>query len=151
MPSGEEKSSPHWPERLHICRQICMLRGLLKVVLVVKNLPANAEDIRDMSLIPGSGRSQRAKHGNALYYSCLENPMDRRAWGATVHRVSKRQTQLKQLSTHACIYTAIVLIHWIMEYLVMQQLMIGKGGISLACRWQWNNERFIISATLRHV
>ena len=50
-----------------------------QVVLVVKNLPANAGDAGDMGLIPGSGRSTAGGHGNPLQYSCLENPMDRRA------------------------------------------------------------------------
>ena len=67
---------------------------------MVKNLPANAGDIRDTDLIPGSGRSSGGGHGNPLQYSCPENPMDRRAWLATVHRVTKSQTWLKQLSTH---------------------------------------------------
>jgi len=64
-------------------------------VLVVKNLPATAGDIRDMGSIPGSGRSPRGGHGNPLQYSCLENPMARGAWWATVHRVVKSQTFLK--------------------------------------------------------
>ena len=46
------------------------------------NLPANARDTRDEGLIPGSGRSPGGGHGNPLQYSCLENPMDRRAWQA---------------------------------------------------------------------
>ena len=68
---------------------------------VVKNLPANAGDVRDTSLIPGSGlipgfgRSLGGGHGNPLQYSCLENPMDRGAWWATVHRVAKSRTWLK--------------------------------------------------------
>ena len=56
---------------------------------VVKNLPANAGDVRDTGLIPGSGRSPRGGHGNPLQYSCLWNPMNRGAWQATVHRVSE--------------------------------------------------------------
>ena len=56
---------------------------------VVKNLPASAGDIRDMGLIPGSGRSCGGGHGNSLQYSCLENPMDRGRWWATVHRVTE--------------------------------------------------------------
>jgi len=63
------------------------------------NLPASAGDLRDQSSIPGSGRSPEAGHGNSLQYSCLENPMDRGAWQATVHRVTKSQTQVKKLST----------------------------------------------------
>ena len=58
--------------------------GASQVVLVVKNLPANAGDIRDVGLIPGSGRSPGGGHGNPLQYSCLENPMDRGAGQATV-------------------------------------------------------------------
>ena len=59
------------------------------MVLVVKDPPANAENIRDAGLIPGSGRSPGGGHGNPLQYTCLENPMDRGAWQATVHRVIK--------------------------------------------------------------
>ena len=62
---------------------------------LVKNPPANAGDIRDMSLIPGSGRSPGEGNGNLLQYSCLENSMDRGTWWATIHRVSKHWTQLK--------------------------------------------------------
>ena len=64
--------------------------GASQVVLVVKNLPANAGDTGDMGLIPGSGRSSGGGQGNPLQYSCLEHPMDRRAcW---VHRVAKSRT-----------------------------------------------------------
>ena len=62
-----------------------------QVVLVVKNLPANAGDPRGLGSIPGSGRSPGEGHGSPLQYSCLENPMDRRAWWATVHGVTKSQ------------------------------------------------------------
>ena len=58
------------------------------MVLVVKNPPANAGNVRDVSSIPGLGRSLGGEHGNPLQYSCVENPMDRRAWPATVHRVA---------------------------------------------------------------
>ena len=54
-----------------------------------------------MDTIPGLGRSPGGGHGNLLQYSCLENPMDRGAWRATVHRVAKHWTQLKGLSTRA--------------------------------------------------
>ena len=64
------------------------------MVLVVKNLPANAEDIRDMGSTPGMGRSPGGGHGNPLLYFCLENLMDRGAWWATVHGVTKNQTCL---------------------------------------------------------
>ena len=63
-----------------------------QVVLVVKNPLANAGDIRDAGLIPGSGRCPGGRHGNPLQYSCLGNPTDRGAWQATVHGVIKSQT-----------------------------------------------------------
>ena len=59
---------------------------------VVKNLPANAGDARDTGLIPGWGRSPGGGNGNLLQDSCLKNPMDRRAWRATVHGVAKSWT-----------------------------------------------------------
>ena len=57
---------------------------------MVKNPPANAEDLRDMGSIPESGRSAGGGHGNLLQYSCLQNPMDRGAWWATVSVGSQR-------------------------------------------------------------
>jgi len=65
---------------------------------VVKNPSVNAGDIRDMGSKPGSGRYPGGGHGNPLQYSCPENPMDRGAWWATVPRVAKSWTQLKQFS-----------------------------------------------------
>ena len=59
---------------------------------MVKNLPANAGDIRDAGLISGSGRSSGGGHGSPLQCSFLENPMDRGAWQATAHRVAKSWT-----------------------------------------------------------
>ena len=69
------------------------------MVLVVKNSPANAGDLRDVGLIPGSGRSPGGGHSNSLQYSCLENRLGMGAWRATVHSVPKSWTRLKQLST----------------------------------------------------
>ena len=62
---------------------------------VVKHPPANAEDARDTGFIPESGRSPREGNGNPLQYSYLKNPMDKGDWQATVHSVTKSQTQLK--------------------------------------------------------
>ena len=67
----------------------------VQFVLVVKNLPANAGDIKNMCLIPGLERSPGGGHGNPLQYSYLENSMARGAWRATVHRVAESQTQPK--------------------------------------------------------
>ena len=71
------------------------------MVLVVKNLPLNARNVRDEGSIPGSGRSPEGGHGNPLQYFCLKNPMNRETWWATIHGVGKSQTQLKLLSTNA--------------------------------------------------
>ena len=71
------------------------------MALVVKNPPANAGGIRDMGSIPGSARSPEGGNGYPLQYSCLENPMDRGAWGATVCGAAQRRTRLKQLNTLA--------------------------------------------------
>ena len=61
------------------------------MALVVKNPPANA-DVGEVGLISGWGRSAGGGHGNLLQYSCLENPMDRGAWWAMAHRVTKSRT-----------------------------------------------------------
>ena len=76
---------------------------------VVKKPPANAGDTRDTGLIPGSGRSLSEGKGNPLQYSCLENPMDRGAWQAPVHGVTKSRIQLKQLSMNQQDITALSL------------------------------------------
>ena len=75
------------------------LSWAFQVVLVVKTVSANAGDIRDVSLIPGSERSPEGGQGNPLLYSCLKNPMDRRAWWAIIHGAAKSWTALKRLST----------------------------------------------------
>ena len=72
-----------------------LLEGNSQVVLIVKNLPANAGDTGDTGLIPGLGRSPGEGHGNPLQYSYLENPTDRGAWQATVDGVEKSQIQVK--------------------------------------------------------
>ena len=61
---------------------------------MVKNLPTNTGDIRDLGSIPGLGRSPGGGHGSPLQYSCLENPMDGGAWQATVHGVAKSRTRM---------------------------------------------------------
>ena len=71
-----------------------------QVVQVVKNPQANEGDIRDAVSTPGPGRSPGEGNGNPLKYSCLENPMDRGAWRATVCGITKSLAQLKKLSMH---------------------------------------------------
>ena len=92
------------------------------MALVVKIPPANAGDIKDSGLIPWSRRSPRGGHGNPVQHSCLEYPMDRGAWKATVHGVTKSQIWLKWLS--------------------MQSYIVGEGPIlwTLAdslCEWRY--------------
>ena len=70
------------------------------MALVVKNLPENAGDMR-WGFDPWIGKIPWGAHGNLLQYSSLENPMDREAWQATVHRLAKSQIWLKQLSMYA--------------------------------------------------
>ena len=62
------------------------------VLVVIKNLPANAEDKRDTGSIPGLGRSPGEGNGTPLLYSCLENPMDRGTWWAVVHVIAELDT-----------------------------------------------------------
>ena len=73
---------------------------------MVKNLPASEGDVKDVGL----GRSPGGDHGNPLQYSCLENHMDKGAWWATVHKVAKNWTRLRQLNTHTH------MSQWCLEY-----------------------------------
>ena len=74
-----------------------------QVELMVENLPANSGDKRRDQFDPWSGKSPGGGHGNPLQYSCLENPMDRRAWQPMLHGVTKSQTQLKRLSASSAL------------------------------------------------
>ena len=67
--------------------------------LVIKNPPASEGDLRDSSSVPGLGRSLGGGHGKPLQYSCLKSPMDRGAWQATVHGVTKSCTRLSTMNT----------------------------------------------------
>ena len=70
--------------------------------MALKSPPANTGDVRGSGSIPGSGRSSAGGHGNPLQCSCLENPVDRGAWWARVHGVTKSQRGMKQISMQAC-------------------------------------------------
>ena len=76
---------------------------------MVKNPPASAGDIQDTGSVPGSGRSSGGGNGKPLQYSCLENPMDRGAWWATAHRVTKSQIRLKRLAL--MIHIDLIFVH----------------------------------------
>ena len=88
------------------------MTGASQVLLVVKNLPASAEDVRDASSIPGWGRSPGGGRGKPLQSSCLENPMDRGGWRAAVHGVEKESDTTERLSTHACMRHEGILVLW---------------------------------------
>ena len=130
-----------------------------QVALVVKNPPASAGDRRDVGLRPGSGGSPGEGHGIPLQYSCLENPMDRGAWQATVYRVAKSQTWLNRLSTlgigrasgpskkgflpfistHSCSELSCRLLPFssVISYLLPEQTLWSKKGLrgALPCSW----------------
>ena len=97
-------------------------------MLVVKNPPANAGDVRDPGSISGLRRSPGGGHGSPLQYFCLENPMDRGAWWATVHRVTKSQSQLKWLDTHARMYS------WLLSWCVSQNPALGSLDVEAPSR-----------------
>ena len=70
------------------------------MVLVVKNLPANAGDARNMGLIPGLGRSPGEGNGSPVEFPCLENPMDKGAWKSTIRGVTKSWSRLTDFTSH---------------------------------------------------
>ena len=72
-------------------------------MLVIKDLPVKAGDARDTGSIPGLGRSPTVRNGNPLHYSCLKNVMDRGAWWATVHRITKESDTTEHTHTHTSI------------------------------------------------
>ena len=111
---------------------------------VVKNLPANAEDAKDAASIPGWERSPDIGNGNLLQYSCLENSLDRGAWWAIVHEVTKSWTQL---STHMHACTKDLSCH------LCASLSRSRFSLILplckACNWQaWAPEKKILVKNL---
>ena len=111
------------------------LKTASQVALVVKNLPADEGDVRDSGSIPGSGRSLGGGKGNPLQYSCLENPMDRGTQRATVHRVAKSQTPLKQLSTDACLVNSdhvfVAIVNNVNKFRGWSQVEVGSPNTDL--------------------
>ena len=84
--------------------------GASQVALVVKKLPDSAGDIRDVGLTPGLGRSPGGGHGHPLQYSCLDNPMNRGAWWATIHRVEKSRMVTWQAHAYLYIYIFFLIL-----------------------------------------
>ena len=104
LPRGVKRYLVYTLQILYMVRQTrnqgskksyCLTKLRPSQVALGHNPSAKAEDVRDTGSITGLGRSPGGGHGNPLQYSCLENPMDRGAWRATVHGVTKSQTQLK--------------------------------------------------------
>ena len=129
-PSSQIAPRQCFPKRHLFCKSLVpndflktlffFFKGKIPFCLCMWGFPAgsvgkeSACSAGDLGLIPGSGRSPEGGHGYPLQYSCLESPMDRGAWQATVYRVTKSWAQLKQLSMH------IICIHWIFqEYLCL--------------------------------
>jgi len=114
MPPSRESSQPRdWTKVCYIAARFFTPRATL--VPVVKNLPVNAGNIKDEVSVLESGRYPAEENGNPLQYSCLENLMDRGAWWATVHRISKNQTLLMQLSKQICRTMSVQFGHSVMS------------------------------------
>ena len=95
----EENISRTLTRLRNIFLHVSSVKRAAQVVLVVKNPPKSAGDIRDAGSSPRSGRSPGGEHGNPQQYSCLESPMDREAWPATVHSITRSWTEQNWLST----------------------------------------------------
>ena len=102
-------SATPWTAAHHTFLSFTTSKGLLRIMYIDlpggasgKESACNTGDVRDTGSIPGSIRSTGGGHGNPLQHSYLENPIDVGIWWATVHRVTKSQTQLMWLSTHTC-------------------------------------------------
>ena len=108
------------------CYHGLTLFGAFQMALVVKNLPANAGDVRDEGSVPAWERSSAGGSGKPLQYSCLENPKDRGAWRATVPGVAKSQTRLERLSMHACKLTWLSHKLWLRNRLIFNLRSIRR-------------------------
>ena len=84
--------APRYWSNTSLAIAVIFLDGINQVAQMVKNPTANAGAVREAGLTPGLGGSPGGGHSNAPQYSCLENPMDRGAWRATVHTVTKSRT-----------------------------------------------------------
>ena len=91
---------------------------------MVKNPPVNAGDVRDVGLIPGLRRSPGGGHGNPLQYSCLENPMGRGAWWATVHRVP--QSNMTKAAQHTAQTKKGNLVNHILLFFIKVMAVVSR-------------------------
>ena len=120
----------------------CALKAS-QLAQVVKNLLANTGDVRDTDSIPGLGRSPGGGLGNPLQYSCLENPMDRGAWWAMVHRATKSWTQLKRLSMHACTMLLTLFIRMIDLMLSVLTAKKASNNAMKGCEEAFGGDKYI--------
>ena len=118
-----------------------------QVALVVKNPPAKAGDVRNVGLIPGSGRSPGGGHGNTFQYSCLENAMDRGVWSAIVHGVAKIGNDWSDLACmHACMHSQspdMKISLWVTLYFMETSLLLYRyqafrGSPELCFTFLWS-------------
>ena len=113
---------------------------------MVKNLPANTGDAGNSGSVPGLGRSPGGRHGNPLQYSCLENPMDRGAWQATVFGEPKSQTQFSNWGcaervrgANASQKSLVYYLNWVVDYIIMKSGIKGRSiweGICYKKDWK---------------
>ena len=120
-----------WQQKINSWGKV--LFGTSRVALVVKNPPANAGDRRNVSVIPELGRSPGGGHGNPLQYSCLENPMNRGNWRATVHGVAMSWTLLKWLSTQHHDYFGLFTKFCQMSFIML--CLVEFSDCFLWCYW----------------
>ena len=118
---------------------------------MVKNPLASAGDTRDKGLIPGLRRSPGRGHGNPLQYPCLENPMDREACGASVHRVAESWMGLKRFSTHSypkyCmrhtytiqLFTVHVKFHFNWPFCILSSNPTDQVNLYFVCHFFFNH------------
>ena len=128
-------------------------------MLMVRNSFASAGDVRDVGLIPGSRRSPGGGHGNPFQYSFLEDPMDRGAWWARVHRVTQSWIRLKRLSMDACmsdLWMSKIIDSWMVYILRAEDLKKKKKRFWHISRGEleprhWESSFFVDDAELRTV
>ena len=111
-----------------------------QVALVVTNPPANAGDMRAAGSMPGLGKSPGGKHGNPLQDSCLENPMDRGTWWATVRGISQESDMTEQLTLSLYFH---IHVHTYIIYLYFRSFKNSKNSIFIVCFNQGLNSSLI--------
>ena len=137
-------------------KQVSMRLRASQGAPVVKNLPANAGDAGDGGSVSGLGRTPGGGNGNPLQYPCLENPMDRGAWWATVHGAAESQTQLSERvctdTTHTHTYTHSIRVNsWVQgKYKYKARFVPSKNLDSYWGKKTNNNKKHLTSPTVNN-